>query len=406
MREGWREVRLKDVATQNVKPFTVDPDTTYVNLGVQWYAGGTFAREPKLGSEMKAARLFEVRPGQFIYNRMFVTEGSFALVAQEHSGGVVSNEFPVFDLDESTVLPSYLLLHFQQPSVWRDIADQATGTTKSRRRWKEGQFLEYSITLPPLAEQRRIVDLIAAVDDAIAAAEGEAGSAAKLLNAVLDAADDAADISIGSVATISSGASWAKVDVRPPDDGGDPVLTITNTKPDGTVAGDPTYVAGLSAKTGRLTPSSIVAIRTNGNHDRIGNVYRVPDEYLGAAVSAFQLILEPLIPEDCAYLYWMMRRPGFQSEVTRAASGSTGLGNIAASKLRAMAIPWPKETNDRTEQVATYEALVSNQNTARTHAESLRTLRSNLLTVLLSGEHEIPATYDDLLSNEDVITAA
>lgn len=32
-----------------------------------------------------------------------------------------------------------------------------------------------------------------------------------------------------------------------------------------------------------------------------------------------------------------------------------------------------------------------------TRLSTLRTLRSNLLTVLLSGEHEIPETYDELM---------
>lgn len=94
MRDGWQQTTLGEVATQYVDGFSVLPNETYTNLGVQWYAGGTFAREPKLGSEMKATRLFRVKPGQFIYNRMFVTEGSFALVAAEHADGVVSNEFP------------------------------------------------------------------------------------------------------------------------------------------------------------------------------------------------------------------------------------------------------------------------------------------------------------------------
>jgi hypothetical protein len=259
--------------------------------------------------------------------------------------------------------------------------------------------------LPSLAEQRRVVDLIASVDDAIEAAESESVSAARLLNSVLDAADATTTTSIGSLAAISSGASWAKADVQSSADAGDPVLTIANTKPDGTVTGAPTYVAGLSAKTGRLTASSIVAIRTNGNHDRIGNVYRAPDEYLGAAVSAFQLIVEPLIPDDCAYLYWMMRRPGFQSEITRAASGSTGLGNIAATKLREMTIVWPEEANDRTARVLTYEELESSRAAARTYAEALRTLRSNLLTVLLSGEHEIPSSYDQFLNLDEEAAA-
>lgn len=40
---------------------------------------------------------------------------------------------------------------------------------------------------------------------------------------------------------------------------------------------------------------------------------------------------------------------------------------------------------------------------ATAHAKSiadLRALRSNLLTALLSGEHEIPATYDELMVGE------
>lgn len=40
------------------------------------------------------------------------------------------------------------------------------------------------------------------------------------------------------------------------------------------------------------------------------------------------------------------------------------------------------------------------ERSARETAEALRALRTNLLTVLLSGEHEIPASYDVLLEGE------
>lgn len=406
MREGWREVRMGDALTQHVDPITVEPELSYTNLGVQWYVGGTFQREQKRGADMKATRLFRVRPGQFVYNRMFVTEGSFALVAADHAGGVVSNEFPLFDVNDTIVLPEYLILHFQQPKVWSTVADQATGTTKSRRRWKESQFVEYRMSLPPLAEQRRVVDLIAAIDDAIKAAASEVEVGTNLLDAILDAVTVAEFAPVSSVASVSSGASWGKADVRKSVVEGFPVLTIANTKPDGSVTGKPTYVSGLSPKTGRLGASSIVAIRTNGSHDRIGNVYRVPDEYCGAAVSAFQLIVEPELPNDSDYLYWMMRRPSFQAEVTRAASGSTGLGNIAASKLRSMTIPWPEDASARADLAAVYEDFASTIHAARTHTVVLRTLRSNLLTVLLSGEHEISSSYDKLLAVVDEGVAA
>ncbi|MBD8507941.1 hypothetical protein IFU08_00005, partial [Microbacterium sp. CFBP 8790] len=42
------------------------------------------------------------------------------------------------------------------------------------------------------------------------------------------------------------------------------------------------------------------------------------------------------------------------------------------------------------------DALLDAYDAARSAAESLRTLRSDLLTVLLSGEHEIPSSYDEL----------
>jgi type I restriction enzyme S subunit len=91
---------------------------------------------------------------------MFVTEGAFGLVTQDLSNGVVSNEFPVYDLDPTRVLPDWLLLKFQDPSTVRAVAAETTGGTKSRRRWKEDQFEAFVIDLPPIPVQREIVRIL------------------------------------------------------------------------------------------------------------------------------------------------------------------------------------------------------------------------------------------------------
>ena len=44
-------------------------------------------------------------------------------------------------------------------------------------------------------------------------------------------------------------------------------------------------------------------------------------------------------------------------------------------------------------------SLRSAESMLRHSTDSLRDLRSNLLTVLLSGEHEIPESYDELLED-------
>lgn len=154
-------VRLGDVATQYIEPLRVQSDETYTNLGVKWYGEGAFARESKLGSAIKGTTLYRVKPGQFIYNRMFVIEGSFAIITPELADGVVSNEFPVYDLDSSRVLPEWLQLYFQDEYTLKRIAAEVTGvergSTKSRRRWKEKQFEAFQVELPSVPAQQELL---------------------------------------------------------------------------------------------------------------------------------------------------------------------------------------------------------------------------------------------------------
>lgn len=172
----WECVRIGEVATQYVEPIQVEPDSIYTNLGVKWYGDGILAREPKPGAAIKGKTLYRVRPQQFIFNRMFVTEGSFALVTSEFAHGVVSNEFPAYDLDTSRVLPEWLLLYFKDEYTLKRIEGEVTGTergsTKSRRRWKEEQFEAFEIQLPSLPAQQRFLHTISAIT-ALEAALGD-----------------------------------------------------------------------------------------------------------------------------------------------------------------------------------------------------------------------------------------
>lgn len=398
MRDGWETVPVERFATQRIEPLALRDDETYVNLGVKWYAQGTFQRAPKLGAEIKAPRLFRVRPGQFIYNRMFATEGSFALVQLQDERAVASNEFPVFDLDESQVLGRYLALHFQQPTVWRQVSQQCVGTTKSRLRWKEERFLKHRIQLPPLPEQERIVDLVAALDNAIESNSVAQKAAESVLSHVRAVAPAHKRVPLGDIATMRSGPSWKAADESPkPGPGLHPVLGITNT-PTGRrlKLDDQRFVKGVPGTAQRLDESSLVMIRTNGNRSRIGNIYRATPEVHGFAVSAFQIALQPRHSADAPFLYWYLGSAEVQKSISDAASGSTGLGNIAVGWLKKVLIPSMEEA-DRTQYIATCEAAGTVQDAMVTVGEALLLLRSNLLTALLSGAHPIPDSYDSLI---------
>lgn len=71
--------------------------------------------------------------------------------------------------DRAGVLAEYVGLLFQWPTFQLAAAGSATGTTE-RRRLHEREFVKIRMPMPLVPEQRRIVDLIGVLDQAIAAA--------------------------------------------------------------------------------------------------------------------------------------------------------------------------------------------------------------------------------------------
>ena len=140
---------------------SVDPAMEYRLLGVRWYGEGLFAREQKMGHEVAAAKLYRVKRGDFVYNRLFAWKGSFAVVEPHLDGCYVSGEFPTFEVDHANLDVRYLLALFTDPAIWGLVEDRSTGgTPTSRNRLKEAAFLNLEIPVPPLPEQVRLAAMV------------------------------------------------------------------------------------------------------------------------------------------------------------------------------------------------------------------------------------------------------
>ena len=174
---AWKSVSLGSIARPSIEPVKVESGEQYANLGVKWYGEGVLAREPRLGSSIKATSLYRARAGQFIYNRMFVVEGSFAIVPECCDGTVVSGEFPLYELDNSRVDPYFVLELFKDEHTLKRIEAEVIGvergTMRSRRRWKQDQFARFEVLLPPLETQREITQVLRASDALIFALQDE-----------------------------------------------------------------------------------------------------------------------------------------------------------------------------------------------------------------------------------------
>ena len=162
---NWPRVPLGRLVSQIARTEVVTPDGEYRLLGVRLEGNGAFHRETVRGTETSASRLSRVETGDYIYSRLFAWRGAFGLIESDLDGSFVSNEFPLFRVDEARLDARYLNRWFQLPATWRRVEEDCTGSTPTtRNRFKEEFFLKLELPLPPLAEQQAIVtrlDLLA-----------------------------------------------------------------------------------------------------------------------------------------------------------------------------------------------------------------------------------------------------
>lgn len=382
------------VVTRKVNPATLAAATPY--LGLEHI-------DPRLPSPTRWACARDVtsqvsmfEPGDTLFGRLRPYLRKVALADRE---GCCTPEVLVLRARAGAALPEYL--HALLSSV--EVVEEAVRLSSGSRmpRTSAADLMRMPVTVPPLDVQRRVVSLLRSMDAAIATLASEADAALRVLHAYLDEtfAPRPDSLAIGDLAQARSGPSWAATDEFAAAPGGDAtaVVKITNTRPDGSFdTSQMAYVRGLPRSTTLLGESSIVVIRTNGNRERIGNTYLPPLDALGAAVSAFQFHLEVRQPEDRDYIYWFLRSPQAQTLMSDAASGTTGLGNLALSTLRGIEVPWLTDV-DRQEACAGAWAISRHRDALVAERDALLDTRDTIATGLLSGAYAIPESYDDVM---------
>lgn len=155
---GWKWVPMHELVRQIDGREAIDEKCNYDLAGIRLDGHGIYHRESVLGGETSATYLSQLRPGAFIYGRLFAWRGAFASVKEEHAGLWCSNEFPQFEIDSTRIDADYLVRFMLHPSTLERVGKSSVGTAAmSRNRFKEVEFLNLVVPLPPLATQRSIV---------------------------------------------------------------------------------------------------------------------------------------------------------------------------------------------------------------------------------------------------------
>jgi len=349
MTETWKRVRFGQVMSPNRRPYLLGSEEDANLVGMRLYGAGPFHRELKPALQIAKKSHFVIRSGDVIYNKLFAWKGTFGVVPPELDGMFVSDKFPTYELDRSRVDDGWLRWYFRCPGLWDEAQAMSIGSAAlSKLTLNPPKFLLLTLPLPPVDEQRRVVERLEELASSVHMARGlrqevanqtdglffagcervlqrlEASCACKPLSEVVD---ETRGISYGIVQTgiaVSDGVPTLRA--------GDLAWFRCQTKNVKLVSRD---IEAAYQRT-RLRGNELL-LRIRGG---VGEVAVCPEEMVGGNVSR-EIAVIPLTKGICpTYAMYMMASPSIQQRMARHVKGTSYVG-LNLKDVRGVRIPVP-----------------------------------------------------------------
>jgi type I restriction enzyme S subunit len=264
----------------------------------------------------------------------------------------------------------------------------------TRSKLTQSAMMDITINLPPLAEQKRIVDVVSSVDAYIDALQQQADTARTARNAVLHellsaGGDDWTETTLGKVAElISRGRAPSYCE----EDG----VIVLNQKcvRNGRII----FEFARRTDTSKKAIPEWAYLKTGDtliNSTGVGTLGRASfvSSLNGPTTFDSHVTLVRPLPDSCLPLFIGLNLNFRESEIEMFAGGSTGQTELSREAVNSFPIILPslEEQKRIVEIVSSMDEVILSTEQAVVDAKNLR---SGLLSDLLSGEHEIPASYD------------
>jgi restriction endonuclease S subunit len=387
----WPQATVGSLVKQRAERVAIDPDISYDTMGVRWYGKGAYLRPP---SRPQTKTLAVARTGDFVFCRIDSQNGPFALVPAELDGALATNEFPLYSTDPERLDARFLVLCFSSPSTLALIGKVRDGRD-GRARWKESDFEGWTIPLPSIRAQRKIIEMIDAVDGVVSTLEGEKAAAVTARAALLDRLirdlkDNLASLTLRDVADWGSGGT-PKADNPTYYSGDIPWATIGDVRGRYVheTARKLTHV-GLDAIGGqrKIVPAGSVLVTMYGTIGRTA--------ITGVSMATNQAICRGVPNERVTAEYLRLWVSSRGAELIQLGDGKTQQ-NISKAKIEAFPILVPSPENQARlvsimttveEQIEALEVEIERAHRARTAL--LQSLLSRTVDVALSDAPDRP----------------
>jgi type I restriction enzyme S subunit len=154
MSRQWPIVKLGDVLHQRKEFIQIEDLASYKRPRVQLHAQGVVLRDEIEGARIKTKSQQACQAGEFLVAEIDAKMGGFGIVPDELGDSIVSNHYFLFVVDTATLNRRFLDYFIRTPAFRSQVEAQGSTNYAAIR---PSHVLNYTMPLPPLPEQRRIV---------------------------------------------------------------------------------------------------------------------------------------------------------------------------------------------------------------------------------------------------------
>ena len=138
--DSGQEMSLGSFLKRVKKEVDIVADTKYDQITVKLYGKGVIRRTRISGVDVKTRPQFRANVGNLIISKIDARNGAFGIVPPDLDGAIITNDFPVFEVNTEIVHPRYLALLLMSDKFVDACKRSSKGTT-NRKRLKEDLFL-------------------------------------------------------------------------------------------------------------------------------------------------------------------------------------------------------------------------------------------------------------------------
>lgn len=163
---NYATIKLGDVLRRNIVQVPVENTKEYARVRLSWFGKGAYIRDIVYGSKIRTKTQYRIRKGQLLISKIDARMGAVDVVPEELDNAVVTSNFWIYDVDKSLAIPEFIL-SFLKTSIFTEFAEKASNGSTGRHYLQESLFLNMSIPLPSLQEQRSIVNNVRRMERSI-----------------------------------------------------------------------------------------------------------------------------------------------------------------------------------------------------------------------------------------------